>query len=100
MTAGGQPDPLVPSDPPDPADPGNEPLGVASVLLGIVGLFLGIVTIYGVRGVALALGIVAVILAGTALRRATTQQERGTAYGGIVLGAVTLAVGVVVVSRM
>ena len=99
MTAGGAHDPLVPSDPPDPSDPGNESLGVASVLLGIVGLFLGIVTIFGVQGVALALGIVALILAGTALRRATNQQERGTAYGGLVLGAVTLVVGIVVIGR-
>ena len=99
MTADGTHDPLVPSDPPDPAEPGNEPLGIASVLLGIVGLFLGIVTIFGVRGVALALGIVGLILAGTGLRRATNKQERGTAYGGAVLGAVTLVVGIVVLSR-
>jgi FtsH-binding integral membrane protein len=95
VTADGQHDPLVPSD----DDPGNEPLGVASVLLGIVGLFLGIVTIFGVRGVALALGIVAVILAGTAVRRASNEQERGTAYGGLVLGTVTLVVGIVVLNR-
>ena len=80
-------------------EPGNEPLGVASVVLGIVGLFLGIVTIFGIRGVALALGIVAVVLAGTGLRRATNQSERGTAYGGLVLGAVTLVVGLVVIGR-
>jgi hypothetical protein len=68
-------------------------------LLGIVGLFIGIVMVFGVRGVALALGLVAVILAATGLRRATTAQERGTAYGGLALGALTLAVGILVVSR-
>ena len=79
-------------------DQRNEPLGGASVVLGIVGLFLGIVTVFGVRGIALALGLVALILAATGLRRATTKQERGTAYGGLALGALTLAVGIVVVS--
>ncbi len=77
----------------------NEPLGVASVVLGIVGLFLGIVMVFGVRGVALALGLVTLILAATGLRRATNKQERGTAYGGLALGALTLAVGILVVSR-
>ena len=77
---------------------GNEPLGVASIVLGIVGLFIGIVMVFGVRGVALALGLVAVILAGTGLRRATNAQERGTAYGGLALGALTLVVGILVVS--
>ncbi len=77
----------------------NEPLGVASIVLGIVGLFLGIVMVFGVRGIALALGLVTLILAGTGLRRATNKQERGTAYGGLALGALTLAVGILVISR-
>jgi uncharacterized membrane protein HdeD (DUF308 family) len=77
----------------------NEPLGVASIVLGVVGLFVGIVMVFGIRGIALALGLVALILGGTGLRRATNAQERGTAYGGLALGALTLAVGIVVVSR-
>lgn len=94
MTADGTDAPHVHED-----EPSNEPLGVASIVLGIVGLFVGIVTVFGVRGVALALGLVALILGATGLRRATNAQERGTAYGGLALGALTLAVGIVVVSR-
>ena len=76
----------------------DEPLAVISLVLGMTGLVVGVITIYGLRGVTLALGIVAVILAATAVRRAATTQERGTAYGGIVLGLVTLVVGIVVVN--
>ena len=77
----------------------DEPLAVISLVLGITGLVVGFITIYGLRGITLALGIVAVILAATAVRRATTSEERGTAFGGIALGLVTLVVGIVVVSR-
>jgi len=76
----------------------DEPLAVLSLVLGMTGLVVGVITIYGLRGVTLALGVVAVILAATAVRRAATTQERGTAYGGIVLGLVTLVVGIVVVN--
>ena len=71
----------------------SDGLGVASLVDGTIGLFVGLLTILGLRGVALSLGIVAVVLAGVALRRATTGGQRGTAYGGLALGLVTLTIG-------
>lgn len=71
----------------------SDSLGVTSLVLGTIGLFVGLLTVLGARGVALSLGIVAVILACVSLRRATTGGQRGTAYGGIALGLVTLTIG-------
>ncbi len=71
----------------------SEGLGVASLVVGTIGLFVGLLTILGLRGVALSLGIVAVVLAAVSWRRATTGGQRGTAYGGLALGLVTLTIG-------
>ena len=71
----------------------SEGLGVASLVVGTIGLFVGLLTILGMRGVALSLGIVAVVLAAVSWRRATTGGQRGTAYGGLALGLVTLTIG-------
>ena len=71
----------------------SDSLGVASIVMATIGLFVGLLTVLGLRGVALSLGIVAVVLAGVALRRATTSGQRGTAYGGLALGLVTLTIG-------
>jgi len=82
-------------------DPGNDKteddvgdgIGITSLVVGTIGLFVGLLTVLGARGVALSLGIVSFILAGVALRRADTGAERGTAYGGLALGLVTLTIG-------
>ena len=71
----------------------SDNLGVTSLVLATIGLFVGLLTVLGLRGVALSLGIVAVVLAGVALRRATTGGQRGTAYGGLLLGLVTVTIG-------
>ena len=71
----------------------SEGLGVASLVVGTIGLFVGLLTILGLRGIALSLGIVAVVLAAVSWRRATTGGQRGTAYGGLALGLVTLTIG-------
>lgn len=71
----------------------SEGLGVASLVVGTIGLFVGLLTILGLRGIALSLGIVAIVLAAVSWRRATTGGQRGTAYGGLALGIVTLTIG-------
>ena len=74
----------------------SDNLGVASIVMATIGLFVGLLTVLGLRGVALSLGIVAVVLALVALRRAVSGGQRGTAYGGLALGLVTLIIGLIV----
>ena len=75
----------------------SEGLGVASLVVGTIGLFVGLLTVVGLRSIALSLGIVAVVLACVSWKRATTGGQRGTAYGGLALGLVTVFIGTIVI---
>lgn len=76
----------------------SQSLFFASLTTGALGLFVGLMLIFGPRGVVLSLGVVAIVLAGISLRRSVASSERGGAVGALLLGAVTTFVGACVVA--
>ena len=82
-----------PSDAPPGPTPTSDDLGLASLAAASVGLSVSTVTIWGLRGIGVSLGIIAVVLAGVSYWRAgTSSSGRGMAYGSLALGLVTLGV--------
>lgn len=68
----------------------------ASLVMGAGGLFVGLFILIGPRGVVLSLGIVATVLALISRRRAVSASERSSTLGPLVLGGLTMVLGVVV----
>ncbi len=96
VAGGGQP---TPDAPPGPA-PTSDDLGLASLAAASVGLSVSTVTIWGLRGIGVSLGIIAVVLAGVSYWRAgTSSSGRGMAYGSLALGLVTLGVALWVAGK-
>lgn len=77
----------------------SQSLFFASLVAGGAGLFVGLILLFGPRGVVLSLGVVSSVLALISHRRAVADTERGGAIGALVLGSVTIALGVVVAGR-
>ena len=71
----------------------------ASLVAGAAGLFVGLIILFGPRGVVLSLGIVATLLALISWRRAVSASERSSALGPIALGVGTIVLGLVVATR-
>lgn len=74
----------------------SQSLFFASLTTGALGLFVGLILLFGPRGVVLSLGIVAVVLALISYRRAVADSERSGAVGSLVLGLGTAFVGILV----
>jgi hypothetical protein len=97
------PPPFAPSPPPYPgtfivaATPGNG-VGVASGVLGIVGLVLSFIPVLDFIGVVLA--ILAVILGAVGIQRANAADGagKGMAVTGLVCGLVALAIGLLFIA--
>lgn len=74
----------------------SQGLFFASLVAGALGLFVGLILLFGPRGVVLSLGIVASVLAVISYRRSVADSERSGATGAFVLGVLTSVLGVVV----
>ncbi|HEU0104154.1 MAG TPA: hypothetical protein VFR07_17730 [Mycobacteriales bacterium] len=75
----------------------SQSLFFASLTAGALGLFVGLILLFGPRGVVLSLGIVAIVLASISYRRAVADSERSGAVGSFLLGVGTSVVGFLVV---
>jgi uncharacterized membrane protein HdeD (DUF308 family) len=74
----------------------SQGLFFASLTTGALGLFVGLILLFGPRGVVLSLGVVAIVLALISYRRAVADSERSGAIGSLLLGIGTAVVGVLV----
>lgn len=77
----------------------SQGLFFASLTTGALGLFVGLILLFGPRGVVLSLGVVAIVLALISYRRAVADSERSGAIGSLVLGIGTAVVGVLVANH-
>lgn len=75
----------------------SQSLFFASLTTGALGLFVGLILLFGPRGVVLSLGLVAIVLAMISYRRAVAASERSGAIGSFVLGLGTSLIGLLVV---
>ena len=83
----------------------SDDLVLASLVVGGLALTIGLMNIFGARGIALSLGAVALTLALMSLRRAgaeagaTGKSSRGMSVSALLLASSAVAVGVFVVTR-
>ena len=74
----------------------SQGLFFVSLLTGALGLFVGLILLFGPKGVVLSLGIVASVLAAISHRRAVAATERSGTVGALLLGLGTAGLGLYV----